>query len=149
MNYERILVHYRSGDTDHFDIDWHCFPDHIMMEGIASLKWKDQEYTSVFDISMPVPDSLYEIIDSYGLEYCDDVLPGSNGDQFSVRIRTDEYSKNISGSVLNIPTEQIVMKVASLSPDKFQAVAWRVFGLRDEDIPQYPLTEKHSVVCEH
>ena len=149
MNYERILVHYRSGDTDHFDVDCHCVSDHIMMEGIASLKWKDQEYTSVFDISMPVPDSLYEIIDSYGLEYCDDVLPGSNGDQFSVRIRTDEYSKNISGSVLNIPTEQIVMKVASLSPDKFQAVAWRVFGLRDEDIPQYPLTEKHSVVCEH
>lgn len=146
MNYDRILIQYRSGVFNHFGIDWHCFPDHIMMEGVACVMWRDQEYTSSFDISVPVPGGLYDLIDSYGLEYCDSVLTGDNGDRFSVLICKDGLSKKITGSSLNIPTEQIIMKMVTLSPDKFQAVAWRVFGMKDEDIPQFPLVERNTSI---
>lgn len=100
-----------------------------------------RQYANGFDKIISAPIELYKRLDAFHMERCPDNLDADHDAKIYVEITIDaeEYAKCISGSYLNISAEQLVMEMIANTPDDFQAIAWRVFGLDDGEIPQFPL----------
>ena len=90
MNYHRIMLRYNNGNNN-FAIDWHCFPTHIITEGVSGYKRNGRSCGKGFNGNIPSPIELYKKLDSFHMESCPDTLntDGGHSINYDITIQKD------------------------------------------------------------
>ena len=133
---KRVIYKQDCSKGDCVYIDWHCFIDRILAEGLYRIMVEGNEKSGGFNAYIiDDPTEIYERFNDLGILNTDkESVQCENAEmKYTLTIDMDNEKKIISGNTFIIPVEVLVSKMIINSPDEFQKVAKRVvLGFEDE-----------------